>query len=378
MSHGPAWRVRVARLITTALIAAAPGMPHAPLAAQAPDPIRLLVRVRTAAEQVPLGYAVVELPGLGLERLTGASGTTAVPIPGPGPQRLRVKRLGYLPKDTTLTLTDAPSQVAEIALARVTFRLDAVRVVAWPPCKRPGLRDADAEALGIVDQLRQNAERYRLLTRAYPFLYTMEREFGARGADGSYIADSRSVAAISGTPDWTYRPGTLVGRSSSPGMRAEWVMRIPSISDLAEEAFIENHCFHVAGLEEKEGARLLRIDIIAAERLRGVDVNVVAWLEPGDYRLRYATFTLTKPPPQVRGLLHSVTKATYREQLPFVPVLEELLAENTVEQGRSGAGTRVMVERQRMRALHYTAARPDSLVADSLRADSLPPPRRPR
>lgn len=369
-------RVGLARALLLALVLAAGRA--LPARAQEAAPIRVLVRVLTAGERMPLGYSVVEVPALGIERLTGAGGTTSLAFAAAGPQRFRVKRLGYLPKDTTVTLTDAPSQVLEVVLARASFRLDAVRVVGWPPCRRPGLREADAQVRGVVEQLRQNAERYRLLTRAYPFFYTMEREFGARATDGSYIADSRSVTAVSGAPDWTYRPGTLIARTGGAGMPAEWVMRIPSIRDLAEDAFIDNHCFHVAGLEEHEGARLLRVDIIAAERLRGVDVNVVAWLDPRDFQLRHATFTLTKPPPQVRGLLYSTTKATYREVLPFVPVLQELLAENTVQQGRARTETRVLIERQRIQALRYTGARPDSLLADTLRRDSLPPPARPR
>ncbi len=321
----------------------------------------LLVRVRTSAEGLALGYSVVSLPALGLERFTGANGVVVLPIRAPGPQRLVVKRLGFTPKDTVITLTDAPSQSVVIVLARVSFRLQEVRVVGWPPCQAPGLRTADAEVRGVVDQLRQNAERYRLLTTTYPFNYFMEREFGSRAGDGSYIAEQRSTVLVSGTPGWTYRPGTLVAR-----VGGQWVMRIPSIGDLAEDAFVDNHCFHVAGTELKDDVRLLRIDIVAAERLRGVDANVVVWLDTADYQLRHATFTLTKPPPQVRGILHVTSVARYRELLPFVPVLEVLTGENTVQMGRSRTETLIMVERQRNQRVVFTGARPDSLASDSL------------
>jgi hypothetical protein len=143
-------------------------------------------------------------------------------------------------------------------------------------------------------------------------------------------------------------------------------MRIPSISDLAEDAFVANHCFHVAGLEEKEGRRLLRLDIIAAERLKSTDVTVVAWLDPQDFQLRHATFTLTKPPPQVRGLLASSSSVTYRELIPFVPVLELTVAENTVQEGGSRGTTKVLVERQRIERVMFRGARPEGLALDSL------------
>lgn len=328
-------------------------------------PRNLLVRVQTATEGAPLGYSVVALPALGIERFTGANGAVVVAVPAAGPQRLVVKRLGFTPRDTVIMVGDAPSQVVTVRLARVSFRLDPVRVVAWPPCRRPGLREASREVREIIDQLRQNAERYRLLTRTYPFEYLMQREFGRREADGSYVAESRSVVSVSATPGWTYRPGTLVARERGSG---EWVMRIPSIGDLAEQSFVDSHCFHVAGVEERSGAPLLRIDIVAAERLRGVDVNVAAWLDPADFQLRHATYTLTRAPRQVRGLLRSSTTARYRELLPFVPVLELLVAENTVQQGRARTEPRVLTERQSLLSVRYTGPRPDSLARDSLPA----------
>jgi hypothetical protein len=336
--------------------------PAAP-AATAP-PRNLLVRVQTALERVPLGYSVVAAPALGIERFTGAAGAVVIPIPSPGPVRLVIKRLGFTPRDTVVIVDEAVSQTVTVALARVSFRLEAVRVVAWHPCRRPGIaRNAPLELRGIVDQLRQNAERYRLLTRTYPFVYTMQREFGQRAPDGSYIADSVDVIPVSGTPDWSYRPGRLIEREADT---RQLVMRIPSISDLADDVFVDNHCFHVAGLEEKEGQRLLRLDIIAAERLRSVDANVVVWLDPHDYQLRHATFTLTKSPPEVAGQLVATSKVRYFELIPFVPVMDLMVAENILRRGRVQPETRTFVERQTIQALTYRGARPDALVADSL------------
>ena len=54
-------------------------------------------------------------------------------------------------------------------------------------------------------------------------------------------------------------------------------------------------------------------------------MNIVVWLDPQDFQLRHATFTLTKPPPQVRGLLTSSSSVTYRELIPFVPVLASMV-----------------------------------------------------
>lgn len=336
------------------------------LAAQEPaEPRNLAVRVVTETERVPLGYSVVAAPELALERFTGASGSVVLPIPEAGLVRLRIKRLGFSPKDTTVLVSGARTQSVTIALARVSFRLEEVRVVAWPPCEAPGIgADTDGALRGIVEQLRQNAERYRLLIATYPFLYTMQRQFGERLPDGSYIANAQDVIPVNGTPEWTYRPGTLVAREPRT---TQWVMRIPQLSDLAEDAFVDNHCFHVAGLEEKEGKRLLRLDIVAADALRDTDVNVSVWLDPEAYQLRHATFTLTRPPRAIRGLVSVTSTVRYREVIPFVPVMELLVAENVSEQRTRGRSTRkVFIERQTIQNLIYRNARPDSLLRDTL------------
>jgi hypothetical protein len=334
-------------------------------AQESAEPRNLAVRVVTETERVPLGYSVVAAPALGLERFTGASGSVVLPIPAAGPVRLRIKRLGFTPKDTTVLVSGARTQSVTIALARVSFRLEEVRVVAWPPCEQPGIgTDTDGALRGIVDQLRQNAERFRLLITTYPFLYTMQRQFGERMPDGSYVASMQDVIPVNGTPEWTYRPGTLVAREPRS---TQWVMRIPQLSDLAEEAFVDNHCFHVAGLEEKEGKRLLRLDIVAADALRDTDVNVSVWLDPEAYQLRHATFTLTKPPRAIRGLISVTSTVRYREVIPFVPVMELLVAENVSEtRTRGKIARKVFIERQTIQDLIYRSARPDSLLRDTL------------
>lgn len=335
-------------------------------------PRQLTVRVVATPETVPLAYAVVAVASLGIERFTNASGVVAIPIPEPGRVTLRVKRLGFTPKDTTLTVTDAASQSVVVALARVEVKLEAVTVVAWPPCKRPGIprRGGDARVRTVVEQIRQNAERYRLLTKTYPFNYASLREMGQRELDGTEQIESADTIVVTGQPSWTYRPGTLIAREDVRLLRretrnaSEWVMRIPSLSDLTEQVFIDNHCFHVAGLEEKEGQRLLRIDIIAAERLKSSDVNVVAWLDPTDFQLRYATFALSKIPPQFDGLLHSINRVTYAELLPFVPVMQLMTAENLVQYEKPERRTRTFIERQRILTLAFLGERPEGVPID--------------
>lgn len=364
----PTFRCVVA-LVITGLIGSV-----SPVAAQsaAALPRQLTVRVVTSPEGIPLGYAVVAAAALGIERFTNAGGVVAIPIPAPGPVTLRVKRLGFTPKDTTVTVTDAGAQSAVVALTRVEVKLEAVTVVAWPPCKRPGVprRGGDARVRTVVEQIRQNAERYRLLTKTYPFNYASLREMGQRELDGTETIESTDTIVVTGQPIWSYRPGTLIAREDVRLLRrktrsaSEWVMRIPSLSDLTEQVFIDNHCFHVAGLEEKEGQQLLRIDIVAAERLKSADVNVVAWLDPTDFQLRYATFALSKVPQELRGLLHSINRVTYVELLPFVSVMRLMTAENLVQYETPRRSTRTFIERQRILTLAFLGERPEGVPLD--------------
>lgn len=328
-------------------------------AEQAGAPIALRVQVVMEMGGAPLGYSVVSLPEQGVERFTDPNGVVTVPVARPGRIRLVAKRLGFVPRDTAVEISAAPGQHVIVALTRVSFELEPVEVVAWPPCRRPGFprRGGDAQVRGIVEQLRQNAERFRLLTTTYPFSYKSERELSRRVLNGATVIERVDTILVAGAPDWRYEPGRIVSRDRADGTRG-WYMHIPILSDLAEDRFIDNHCYHVAGLEVKEREELLRVDIVAAQRLRGPDVNVTVWLDPTGFQLRYATFTLSRIPPQFRDLMHLVSRVSYVEVAPFIPVMHETVAENLMRTGSAGREATAYLERQRIVELTFYGERP--------------------
>jgi hypothetical protein len=311
------------------------------------------VEVVTRDGGSPIGYGVVSAPQQDIERFTDANGRVVLPLL-PGRVLLRVKRLGFVPRDTTVEVTAAAGQGVRVALERVSFSLDAVKVVDWPPCLRPGIprRGGDAQLRGIVEQLRQNAERFRLLTKTYPFSYDVAREFTRRDGDGPVVPERTDTIPVRGNVAFWYRPGRLVIRERDG--ENEYKMRIPTLSDLADEQFIDNHCFHVAGLESKRDQRLLRIDIVAAQRIRTPDVNVSVWLDPRDFQLRHATFTLVRHA-TFPDLLQLVSSVDYVEVVPFVPVMHETVTENLV---RDRTLTTSFIERQVIVQLTFLGARP--------------------
>lgn len=353
-------RLAGAWLATVAAIIAWEAAVATTIAAQdAPPPGRttvpLDVRVLTT-EGMGLGYSAVSVPQQDLERFSDASGR-AVFMVAPGRVLLRIKRLGFTPRDTTLEVRGAT--VVRIALERVSFRLTEVTVVAWPPCKRPGLprRSADPQLVGIVDQLRENAERYRLLTRRYPFSYDAERSLTEEKPGGPVRVERIDTIVVRGDVGERYQPGRIARyERQGRGRRApgQWMMRIPTLADLGDDRFIDNHCFHVAGLEQKGDERLLRIDIVAAERLRSPDVNVTVWLDPQGFQLRHASFTLVKAE-QFPHLRSVVSDVIYSEVVPFVPVMSEIDTESLVQLEREAV---TYGERQVLVRLTFRGDRP--------------------
>ena len=110
---------------------------------------------------------------------------------------------------------------------------------------------------------------------------------------------------------------------------------------------MENHCCHVAGLEEKEGQELLRLDIVAAERLRTPDVNASVWLDPRDYQLRFANFVLTKVPPTLLTLRVHSSQIEFSKIIPFVPVMQMVFGESVVRGQRVPSTDRRRADAQR-------------------------------
>lgn len=324
---------------------------------------RLVVRVVTVPERAPLGYAVVSAPSLAVERFVGPNGLGAINVPQPGPILIRVKRLGFTPRDTVVTVTAAASQEVVVALERFTYQLSAVLVVELPPCRRPGVRgNTPGEVRGVVDQLRQNAERYRLLASAHPFIYRSERTFRTQVATGTPQFDRSDTIAISGTPEWTYRPGQVVRRDPDSDVRG-WVMHIPLLSDIAEDAFIDAHCFHVMGVEEKEGAELLRVEAVASRWLPFADVDLTVWLDPTDFRLRFASFRLTNFRARFPTLDSVESEVSYVEVAPFIPVMHETRARNVDGRGRPTVRQTIFFEDQRILELSFLGEPPPGFRA---------------
>ena len=328
----------------------------------------VIVEVVSATGEQPLGYSIVSAMLLPIERLTGPDGRVTLQLPI-GDVRLTVKRLGFEPAEVTYTVTRASPQVVRVTLRRFAARFDTVRVAAWPACEHPGAPSAaiDGVARRVVEQLHQNADRYRLLERQYPFVYRLERAF-SRMSDGIEIPEAADTTILASEVAWRYRPGTLVKeeRRYLLSRQVDRTMLIPTLRDLRERAFIDTHCWHVAGIEDKGGQRLLRVDIIVADSITTPDVNIAAWLDTADFRLRAATIVLTKMPAEMPTLVRFSTEIFFVELIPFVPVMFATTATSVHRDDETTE--RTFIERQQMLDVRFTVMPPPGFEQEPARA----------
>jgi len=123
-----------------------------------------------------LAYSIVALPTRDLERFSTDSGVFYFGELPAGTFPIRIRRLGYSPLDSLVTIGGGQPDTVRFELSRVPRRLGGVTVRAQPTCINPGppqMRTDSALAV-VFTQLRMNAEQYRFLAREYPFLYTVE------------------------------------------------------------------------------------------------------------------------------------------------------------------------------------------------------------
>jgi hypothetical protein len=324
---------------------------------------------------VPLGYSVVSIPSLGergRERYTTAQGAFVFPGLPAGAHRLRVKHLGYSPRDVDVRLAQGRVEV-RVELARIALLLAAVRVVAREECRNPGPPDSTLfpEFATVFDQVRQNAERFRLLVDRYPYQYFVERSFFDQFRNGESRLVSTDTVGFRSDHGWRYRPGQMISTVREASGRA-YVMNLPGLADVVDSAFLANHCFRYAGPDTLSGRTLLRVDFYAAKRLRQPDVDGAVYLDTATYQIRGARVALTRPPPALRAVQGMTATTIFEEVVPSIPI-PSYVAGTRILRSLRGARARVAaVETQLLLEVRF--------IRDVPGASSGPPgtPRPPR
>ncbi len=304
----------------------------APLVAIALLPIAMVAqrpmivgRVVATGTDVALAYSVVALDRGARERFTDGEGRFVLRDLRPGRVRLTVKHIGHIPTDTTLELGPRDSIDLRLELSLVSIRLPAIHTSA-KACGHPG---APNPALGVelallLEQLKQNAEQNRLLSRSYPFEADIERKISRPepALEARFVAfDTVQRTSLR---EWRYAPGNMLGTREYAGgvFGGKWTtLNVPELADFADDLFLNSHCFDFGGVDVVDGDTLLRIDFAPAPSIHQPDVAGAMYLDPKTYQIRVADFSLVNLTKQLRRwVAGQMVRATFKEVLPGVPL----------------------------------------------------------
>lgn len=245
---------------------------------------------------IPLPFAVVSVPQLGIERFSDADGRFTLGALQAGRYEVVIRRIGYVPFRDSVRIVAGAITRLEARLSQIPAQLARTTVVALTSCPRPGAPDRarDPIVADLVALLRENADRYRLLVQQYPFSYLQVRAMGQLG-DTSLTLQSVDTTIGKGLARVTYRPGRVVSLVADSRRGKEYSMSLPTILDLADDQFVRNHCFAYGGASDRDGETWLRLDVRAADKIRSPDVHGSFYLDSATSELRRMDLTMSRP-----------------------------------------------------------------------------------
>lgn len=307
--------------------------------------VSLVVMSRDAG--LPIAYARVDIPALGMERFTTRQGTFDVHGVPPGTYTVRTRFVGYRPAEARVTVRPGTTSPVTIGMSRLPVRLSEVHVEALRRCRTPGEPRAEdnPQLVMVLELLKENARRYRLLVEQYPFNYVVEREFMSLTRSGRTSTTLPELVRFQSDAGWRYRPGTLIIDRND-------YLRLPTLAHLADSAFLATHCFAYGGLDTLAGEPVARIDFLPADNLRTPDVGGWIALDPDTYQIRGTVLTLSRAR-QVDRRLRSVEVTTeFVEISPHMPVFARVRGVRRYQAGRAGSIAEV-VEHQQLREVQF-------------------------
>ena len=312
---------------------------------------------------VPLGYSVIAFGSDGREQFTDSEGRFALRTLKPGAVRIVAKHIGHTPLDTTLTIALGDSIELRLGLPLVSIVLPAVHTLA-KECAHLGESSPKlgAALATLFEQLKQNAERNRLLSRSYPFEVDVERKITKPEPDLEARFVAFDTVRRASARNWQYAPGRLLGtREYAPGVfGGTWTtVAIPELSDFADEAFLNFHCFDYSGVEVVEGDTLLRVDFVPAPTVHDPDVGGAIFVDPKTYQIRSTFITLVNLSKKLRERIGGQSiRVTFKEVVPGVPILDVVSSVVYPRDDPKAAPQEPATETQRTLSVRFLRGRP--------------------
>jgi hypothetical protein len=309
-------------IVTLALIAT----PIVESSAQRSDSTGTIVGIVVPREGGPgLAYSIVSIPSRGVERLTNERGEFRLANVPLGATELLVRHLGYTPLRVSTAVRAGIVDTVHVALTKLAAQLGAVQVRASRVCTNPGPPKAsvDPTFAALFDQLEQNADQYRLVSQEYPFVYDMERESSIRYVSGELVIQRIDTVRVNTGVKWKYAPGTVVERTEDPRNR-QVVFNIPALIHFADPAFLANHCFFAGGRDTADGSAAVRIDFLAASRIKVPDVDGSMYIDPETYQIRRSILRLTRLPPETPEIASVSVVTEFRTVVPSISIVSSI------------------------------------------------------
>jgi hypothetical protein len=269
----------------------------------------------------PLGYTTISILSEARQLLTNESGKFALLNIAPGEVRLRFKRIGFAPKDTTVRLAPGESVNLRIEMTRIALQLPAMLVTG--KCTNETPSEPQPQVLAdLFEQVHQNAERARLLSKQKPFVLHVYRVQGLQR--GGRVTPSVADTGMRRVDYLPYVPTKVVSYDSTTG----WVFHLPDLLNFADSAFTSTHCFRYAGQGRWESDSVIKVDYEPVPWLdKETDIHGTIYLRATDYQLVGTTTSLNRIPKQFwSSQLQALSvHARFGEIISGIPTLDEWL-----------------------------------------------------
>jgi hypothetical protein len=312
---------------------------------------------------VAVSYAVIGAKPSVPDRFSSADGRFVLRDVNPGKLTLTARHIGYAPLDTTFDVAAGDTVHLRLELSLITIQLPAVHALAQR-CAHPGGANTElsAELQVLFDQVKQNADRNRLLSTSYPFEVVVERKISKPepALEARFVAYDTVVRSSERT--WRYAPGNMLGtRDFEPGVfGGRWLtITMPELSDFADQRFLENHCFDFGGIDVVDGDTLLRVDFNPAPVVRTPDVGGTIYLDPKTYQLRLTHVSLVNLTKQLRSQISGQSiRVTFKEAIDGVPVIDVVSSVVFPRDDPKGPALEPSTENQRALAVRFLKGKP--------------------
>lgn len=330
--------------------------------------------------QRPISYSTVLLQPSSRERFTDQDGFFAYYAVPPGKYQLRVKQVGYLPQDTTLIILPNVPVKLSIVMNRIATALDEVKVSAPPRlCLTPDEMGfvADSELAVVLEEAKKNAQREQLLRRWYPFEYKLAQAHDTYDVDLKKHKMQYDTAIFRSDDSWRYTRGKVVTNDRNKIFGDVRLMRLPTLTDLADRAFLQNHCFKYSGIVDQDGKRAHRIDFLPDSLLIAPDVEGSIFMDSATYKITRAEFRLTRGGSIKPAILGMEVVTLYREILPNVALFDEIQSKQPLGVITKGGNRIESHETQKLLSFRFLIISPPGvtghkwIAVGSTTADSL-------